>query len=331
MNNNYKEFLNYTLPLAIRPITPLSINKISLPKASLLAKTNLPFKPKLEFLKRENGPGNFILFDDNYIATLKEKAKILANNKTDVLGYTKLSEKSCRELFICICLNLKQRYPSIFTINIKNYTYTIVNNITNITFRVENVCTHNVEDLLLIISKCVIEDFSILLKKEGTYTIEASLSTTIVGWIVSERLGQDVITLHRNAPKWVNKGAYAKYYLNKFNQIKSDKLYTRSNFFVVNTPALFLPSIFEGDVKGNYELSNLIFRREIQNFYRLPITGSIVFSVRTLLQPMAQSSYSDIVAAKDFVDKWSTEQANYHNKDLWYHILVKYIKDNKKD
>ena len=103
---------------------------------------------------------------------------------------------------------------------------------------------------------------------------------------------------------------------------------------IVNTSKLFLarhvtrvPLSSEIGVAVGYRLKDLYLRRKIQTFYLLPVSGLIVFSVRTYLQPLNSLSYSDLVDIQTLVNNWGDDKAIYHERDTWQPVIDKHIKE----
>lgn len=101
---------------------------------------------------------------------------ILKKHKKDLIGHNKIARESCRELFHYLMMYITKNYPNSFKIVIKDNSYIIHNLITNKRFKVNNINKARPNNLLAIMSQCVLEDFSILVKKESSYYIMASLS-----------------------------------------------------------------------------------------------------------------------------------------------------------
>lgn len=107
---------------------------------------------------------------------MKIRSIILSTYKKDTIGHKKISREACRELFRYIILYISKKYPNVFNIIIKNNSYTIYNLITNKQFKVNDINKARTNNLLAIISQCVLEDFSILVKIDNIYYVMASLS-----------------------------------------------------------------------------------------------------------------------------------------------------------
>jgi hypothetical protein len=95
-----------------------------------------------------------------------------------------------------------------------------------------------------------------------------------------------------------------------FDTLRSDIIHKRSTLFLVNTPTLNLPKHHvrtplkhEIGVAVGYRLKDLYLRREFQTFHVLPVSGLIVFNVRTFTQSLDTLSYEDLVAIQTRVNQ----------------------------
>lgn len=71
----------------------------------------------------------------------------------------------------------------------------------------------------------------------------------------------------------------------------------------------------------------MYLRRETQTFHLLPVSGLIVFGVRTYMQRLDTLSYYEIVDVQTLVNKWKDDVAIYHERDTWLPVIDKHIKE----
>lgn len=116
---------------------------------------------------------------------MQKRYAILKEHKKDIIGYNKITREACKELFHCIMVYISNKYPYAFKIVIKDNNYKIHNLITNKQFKINDINKARTNNLLAIISQCVLEDFSIIVKINGNYYILASLSLFSINWKVS--------------------------------------------------------------------------------------------------------------------------------------------------
>lgn len=332
-NNNLNKL---NLPTAIQLNTINPEDKIL--EYSELSELVLPpiknYKSKL--LKGKGNPNHWILIDNKYNEQMQKRSVILKVHKKDVIGHKKITREACKELFHYVMVYISNKYPHVFKIVIKDNSYKIHNIITNKQFKINNINKARTNNLLAIISQCVLEDFSIIVKINGNYNIMASLSLFSINWKVSERLGYDMIKLHGIAPGWQVNEIYSRAYTKVFDDITSNILKVRSNLFVINTHELYLPNhevksplSMDIGVKLGYRLKDLYLRRELQTFFRLPKSGHIVFSVRTFIEPLSTLSINDLKYLESSALKYNYEVSIYHKADSWLPVLTKYLEDNK--
>lgn len=128
-----------------------------------------------------------------------------------------------------------------------------------------------------------------------------------------------MIRLHGKAPDWQKDKKFYKSYSQAFDGIRSDILTVRSNLFVVNTPNLYLPNNkvklpLSEDIglKIGYRFEDLYLRRELQTFFRLPVSNHIVFTVRTFIQPLSTLSTDDLKSLESLALDYTPDHSNYH-------------------
>ena len=104
----------------------------------------------------------------------------------------------------------------------------------------------------------------------------------------------------------------------------------RSTYFVqVADPKTDLSEILcqtdalEHDVKPATP-EQIIIRSERQTFKRLPVTGAILFAVKTSLRPLIELSITELVTFRADVGSWPEEVALYKGRHCWGECALKY-------
>lgn len=88
-----------------------------------------------------------------------------------------------------------------------------------------------------------------------------------------------------------------------------------------------VPLSSEIGVVVGFRLKDLYFRREVQTFHLLSVSGLIVFGVITYMQRLDTLSYYEIVDIQTLVNKWAEDVAIYHERDTWLPVIDKHIKE----
>lgn len=185
-------------------------------------------------------PDKCLELDTSNQVHLHKRLVILNKHRNNVLSFTSDADTAWRELFHYVLMYMYGKYPQeYYYLYRNNHIYFIVCYSTNHHYYIGDLATHDVIDLLKILSECVVVDFSILKKVEGKYLIKTSNSVFSINWQVSDRLGYDLIKLHGTSPGWQEGGKHYNRYVKYFDTINSNIISKRSNIFIINTSRFF--------------------------------------------------------------------------------------------
>ena len=104
----------------------------------------------------------------------------------------------------------------------------------------------------------------------------------------------------------------------------------RSTYFVqVIDPRADLSEILCQTEALKYDVTpttpeQVIIRNERQTFKRLPITGAILFAVKTSMRPLIELSITELVTFRAEVGSWPEEVARYKGRHCWGECALKY-------
>lgn len=113
-------------------------------------------------------------------------------------------------------------------------------------------------------------------------------------------------------------------------------MYYRDNYFIVNTPVLYLPSN-DLETSTNHIIGSMGFRyqdiyvrRELQTAMRLPKSDTILFGVRTFITPITMLTDKQLLALHRLYCKIHDTNKEYHKVAIFEPIIRKYIVDIRK-
>jgi hypothetical protein len=170
-------------------------------------------------------------------------------------------------------------------------------------------------------------------------TRAASASLFPVGWTVEERIGWTISQMHDPVPLWhqqvsssVSKSVPPSSCKPTNNSIDSTRFLTRltpqtpmerSTYFIEVRPpreslldTLYRPS---GLVENGPDPSphDIIVRREVQTFRRLPRSTAIVFGVKTVLSPLDELPVQELQNLAKEIRSWPDSVGEYRGRPAW--------------
>ena len=141
------------------------------------------------------------------------------------------------------------------------------------------------------------EDFCLLQRREdGQYALTAAMLCFPAHWRLAEKLGQPFRGIHGPVPGFEARlaGAAERFLAN----LAVERPVWRANWSVVEDPELFHPHarVPRQDLTPEQAGEQLWLRVERQTLRRLPQTGAVVFTIRTLVRPLAEIAADAAVA-----------------------------------
>jgi len=321
-----------------KQVSNFNCNNIKLPKPDYLARTVLPLIPK-SVPKLFGGLAkieDWISLDASYIDFILMRGNLLKSNGENIIQCKTISYPACREAFRYILGYILIKYPYVFELIERDDKVYLCNRITKGKYRIDNFATTNPNRLLKILCHSIQEDINIIGLDKDHYRLIATLTTCPVGWDPKKRIGETIVELHRNAPGWeMGEGKYAKNITSAIsNRICGDILVKRANLFIFNTNKFFLleynpavPTYKDIGNKPGFRFSDLHLRREYQSFVRLPETSTILFTVKTYIEPMINLSLPELLEIQKLVSGWGPSEINYHKSSSWLPVLNRYIQE----
>lgn len=140
------------------------------------------------------------------------------------------------------------------------------------------------------IGRLVQEDFCLLQKRDERYCLTAAVLCFPAHWSLSEKLGRPLLDIHEPVPGFAEQLAAPVERL--FERLDAKKPVQRLNWSLVDTDRLHLPPshrtepvVLDIDDVGEH----IRLRVERQTLRRLPVSGDVVFGIRTYVTPLDQA------------------------------------------
>lgn len=240
--------------------------------------THLPFAPWMQPAGRKLpgvmplDPDDWLLVDDAYSAQMAERARLLAEREADVLAVLPEAEPAAQELYDLVL----PRLPAL--------GFSLAD---NTALRPDGVTVPLDRDSpLWTLGHLLQEDFCILQKPEGAaeHVLTGAVLCFPSGWYLSQKLGRALLRIH--APVTAYDPAMAARVQRMFDLIRPEQPLWRANLLRHDDPKLYHPR--EEFVTLLSQKDGRYLRSEKQCLLKLPRTGAVVFSIHTVVVPVAQ-------------------------------------------
>jgi hypothetical protein len=180
-------------------------------------------------------------------------------------------------------------------------------------------------DALIDAASRVPDDLCILIPDEyGVARLAAGVVCSPNRWRLKEKIGGDMASIHRPVARYDSDLTTPVQAM--LARIRPDRPMWRINWGVANHPSLFqpetppvTPEIFPGD---------LWFRVEWQTLRRLPVTGAILFTIRTYVEKMSdfmEREYAVVHEIADLINKIPDDVAEYKSIAPYRESLFAYL------
>ena len=178
--------------------------------------------------------------------------------------------------------------------------------------------------------RLVQEDLCILLPREAGYVLSAASVCFPLRWRLREKLGQPLGQIHQRVPDYGNR--LERPVDNVFARLRQGFPGLRFNWSIVDSPELFLDQEklttgFNGAIAPNNAGQHLWLRVERQTLRRLRVSGGVLFTIRTYVDPLDQVAADPEVAAQLFraVQSLQPDMQVYKNLLPFREALLTYL------
>ncbi|KAF2423487.1 hypothetical protein EJ08DRAFT_724637, partial [Tothia fuscella] len=279
---------------------------------------------------------NWLIVDDNYTTYLHIRFNLLNNHKDEVLQivHTPTVQTASEELLRMVSDFLIKRYPSYYG------TFTPARGRPSIMLKRMDTTSFDITPPfaihpLEICARLAMEDFNILIQDESTgeHHLAASVTLFPVGWKLKDRIGWSITKLHAQVPEWSTRLSHP---VEKFfSRIRVDNPMERSAYFIQIAPptqtlqsTLFSQETHSFHTRGeeDFKIEDVIVRMERQTFRRLPISGAIVFTVKTVSKRLMTDFEEEELANLALeIRGWPEEVGRYKGRDGWGEKVLKWV------
>jgi hypothetical protein len=219
---------------------------------------------------------DWLWFDDQAEAELAEKRRLLARHPEAVLAGLPEAGPAARELLEMIVEHLDRHHPE---------------------RAVDVPAVAGALEPLRAAGLLVQEDLCLMAPGAAGYTLAAAFLAFPSRWRLHEKLGRPLRAIHAPVPGFADRLAAPAERL--FDTLAAERPVWRANWSLHDDPSLFQPwgREREPQLAAADAGLHLWLRVERQTLRRLPASGHVVFTIRTLVRPLAEVAAVPEVAA----------------------------------
>lgn len=213
---------------------------------------------------RTMDPDTWIEIDEHYETELAEKRHLLEHRKSDVLAVLPEGLDGSREVLDELAAYLPAHFPERFTADIP-----------------VDASLHPLEAASLLVQ----EDLAVMSPQNGQWVLTAASICFPSRWDLASKIGANMHGIHEPVPHYEERIAHATDVM--FNRLTSDRSVWRINWTLLDSPELFQPSVTGRKARARTGLGveefgdAMYFRTERQTLRKLPVSGAILFTIRT--------------------------------------------------
>ncbi|MBE9193310.1 DUF3445 domain-containing protein [Gloeocapsopsis crepidinum LEGE 06123] len=235
---------------------------------------------------------HWIEIDEDFADELNYKDKLLKDRNSEVFGSLPESEAAQQEVLQLLLEHLLQYFPDYY----QQQDNCIFNKITGQAWHLNDFAANPLD----LAGRLVQEDLCLMqLKRE--YVLTAGSVCFPARWRLSEKLGRPLVQIHDPVPGYAQKLEQS---VNKyFHHLKPECPGYRLNWGIVDSPELFLTQrhsneAFGTDITADNAGEKLWLRVERQTLRCLPMSGGILFTIRTYVHSLQKLASDPAIASQ---------------------------------
>jgi hypothetical protein len=257
--------------------------------------------------------------DNKFEEEIRLKKKLLKTNRDDVLQITQGSEDKQNEILESIVSYLQKFHSDIFKVT-KDSVYI---ESTNDLYKLNQF-----KNPIELASLLVQEDLVMMSPKEDKFYLEAASLSAPSHWSLTEKFSKSLMDLHHGVPGY--KEDIGQRVDEIFNRLPTERILERFNWSIYDDPKLFQPVHSKPFVEfKESKPSKLFLRVERQTIRKLPVYGTVLFTIRVYVDPI-ESILNDehtLTSLKMAVENLSVPMKKYKSIDQFEKNLLLWLKD----
>lgn len=285
---------------------------------------------------RNMDPNSWIELDNEWHKFHDLKMKRIEEKGTEVYGTLPEAKDAALELLAELRKFLPARYPSLF----QKTSDGLKNLETNESHRTIEPLK---EDPSLTIARLLQDDVAIMIENDkGEYYLKGGCIMLAGFWRLKDKLNTSLSTIHTSGdvPKY---NTHLKKGMEKFFvRLTPEAPVVRNNYFIQTDDHLDWSSSIgdENNEKVGWYTANpaksidqIWYRSERQSVRRLPITGAVIFTIRTYFLPLTEMCKEPFIPKRllDGIESWSDDVREYRGYEKFYETVLPYLREKVKE
>lgn len=216
---------------------------------------------------------NWFEIDENRISELAIKEQLINSNEV-VMAESNGIEPASYELLEAVLSNLLEFHSDTFEV-LDDAVFDRVRN--------EKI---SIDHPLLTLSRLLQEDFCIMNRSDDSWVLTSAVLFSPSRWRLLDKVGKNLSGIHEPVPGYEDQIAAATQ--KAFDRITVEQPLWRANWTLLDDPTLFQPAPAQAKARIEDAGSQVFFRVERQTLRKLPKTGSVIFTIRTYVDPLSK-------------------------------------------
>ena len=242
----------------------------------------LPFEnghPGFKIALKPLDPSQWIEPDEDLGMRLAEKARLTSDDPEAVFQALPGTETAQREILRLLSAYLVEHYPSLYW---KDGPV--------IHLPTAKVCVEMTSKApaLQTAGQLVDDDLCMMIRQEEGWVLGAASLHFPSHWSLAEKFGKSMATIHKPVPGF--SGEMEKRVTRIFDHLQPEQPVWRLNWSLHDDPTLPMPAPTDGprfaNVEGAALLAKAFVRVERQTLRKLPVSGEILFTIKTYIDPL---------------------------------------------
>lgn len=247
-------------------------------------------------------PAQWIEVDDHRAREMRQKADLLNVHHGDVVAALADSELGSRELWNQLSAFVVHRFPELYSdIEYQDDQIVALTDV-HMADRIDVRHMHPIDAC----GRIVQEDVVLMRKRGDDWVLVAASLCFPSRWRLADKIGKSLTAIHAPVPGYDPHIAQPVEFM--FDKIAVDRPMWRLNWTLMDDATLYQPDAASRwrdrseVVASGADLGQaLFFRVERQTLTKLPVSGDVVFTIRTYVRPLAElggpEAYANLAVA----------------------------------
>lgn len=252
-------------------------------------------------------PDHWIEVDAHRSSEMRQKTDLLNRQHAEVVASLPDSVLGSRELWNRLSAFVVERFPEFYSDVEYEDGHIVALNDVHMAERIDVRTMHPIDAC----GRIVQEDVVLMRKRGDEWVLVAASLCFPSRWRLADKIGKGLTAIHGPVPGYDPQIAQPVEFM--FDKISVDRPMWRLNWTLMDDATLYQPDVASrwrdrGDViASGADLGEaLFFRVERQTLTKLPLSGDVVFTIRTYVRPLAElggpEAYQHLITALETAD-----------------------------